>query len=188
MARKPIIFWFGPYKGKSVEQVMFLPGGYRYLCRLIEKKESLRNPRSLELVARAEEVVERGENRTVLAKCYQKENIATNVEVLIDYMGVHTFGMYRCEVCRDEVPFDKPYPLPIKFSSMNLMPQEKATQNRFIWELKFCFFLNSKERITKKRALKFFFPEDFGLPNDRKRAKKDPRQMNLFDKAQLDKL
>gem|GEM_PF-5728762 len=158
------MLWFGEFKGKTVEQIILLPGGYQYLLGLREKTElfSDRNQR-FRLKQLIDEVFMRGENLPVIAKCRCGDKIATHTSVVKDE-DRYIFLELLCDDCKENVPPEKPRPLPIKLASLIATNQDLATQTRLLRQFKYCFFKNEKERITKPTAQKLFFPELYSQP------------------------
>lgn len=172
------MIWFGRFGGKSVEQVVLLPGGYQFLSwlRRETRNEShrLHRPKLLQLI---EEIFQRGEDLPVVVKCRCGKRIATHTSDIVDYTGRHTFTELFCPECKEEVPLDKPYPLPIKLSSTSMIPQDLATQERLLKQFKFSLFGEEKIVITKPRAHKIFFPE-FYEESDKDKVEKNRRGRN----------
>lgn len=157
---KYYILWFKPFKNKSVEQIALLPGGYRYLLKLLKDIKSdtvvLNRPR-LEMMIR--EVLRRGDSLPVKAKCHCGKNMATNFATLIDDRGYYSFGQIFCSECREDIPPDKPYPLDLRLSSLLMIPMGNKAQARALRIFKHCYFLDENEKITKRTAQRLFFPE-----------------------------
>lgn len=162
------ILWFGPFKRKSIEQVALLPDGYRYLRQLLDDLTrgvlKLHRPR---MEMQIKEVIKRGENLPVKAKCSCGESTATRFSTLVDDRGYYSFGQIFCEECKNNIPLDIQYdPLLIRLTALLLLPQDNRTQRDALRVFKYCWFLNEKERITKRTAQKLFFPELFGKVED----------------------
>ena len=123
-----------------------------------------------------EEVLRRGENRPVLAKCFCGKAIATHFATYIDSQTYkYLFGTIHCDECKDEIPLDKPMPLAIRFSSFDMVPQIKDTQRRLLKIFKYCFFLDENIKITKRVAQKLFFPELFGKTPPSEKPQSSPK-------------
>ncbi|MBM3256306.1 MAG: hypothetical protein FJZ04_02465 [Candidatus Moranbacteria bacterium] len=158
---KYYVLWFGPFKNKSIEQIMLMPGGYRYLLellRILRKGSTLRRPHMVQYI---EEVLRRGETLPVLAKCFCGKNTASHFATFIDDRGYYSFGPTFCADCKGDIPLDKPYPPRICFSSLLLVPGDKRTQKEALRIFKYSYFLGER-RATRRTALKLFFPELFG--------------------------
>jgi hypothetical protein len=159
---KYYVLWFGPFKNKSIEQIMLTPGGYRYLLdllKILRKEDVLRRPHMAQYI---EEVLRRGETLPVLAKCSCGNAAATHFATIIDDQGYYSFGPIFCVACKGDIPLDKPYPPRIRFSSLLLVPEDKRTQREALAIFKYSYFLNERKKVTKRTALKLFFSELFG--------------------------
>lgn len=145
--------WFGRYKGKTVEQLMFFPAGYRYLLWLRRNY----NPTST-LSHRVKEILIKGEKPKVKTKCQ-----CGNPVKWISYSGNYTGYITGEYLCCDQCKFRGMDFLPVKFSSFQNFFL-KHDQKMFLRILKFCLFGNEKTIITKKDAFLFFSdqPDLFG--------------------------
>lgn len=147
--------WFGRHKGKTVEQLMFIPGGPQYLSWVVT---GMQNSRYERLVARIQEVRARGKTLPRKGKCQCEEGKAHffSVSTAGYDLGISPFHTY-CYNCRDRAGLDAQiYQLNFEFASMFEDPWNREAYSRV---LKYAFFGDSKKIVTKKRAFELFYPE-----------------------------
>ncbi len=147
--------WFGKYKGKTVEQLMFVAGGQQYLSWIIG---GMQHPRYERLVLRVENVRDRGRSRMIKGKCHCNKGKAKYFSISNSgyNLGISPANLY-CDQCKDNAPENAEI-LPVSFKAA-LLFRDAYNQEAYIRVLKYAFFGDSNKIVTKKRAFELFYPE-----------------------------
>ena len=145
--------WFGKFNGKTVEQVMFLRGGYRYLKEFILGKKF----RNESVRARVRLIFAEGERLQVIRLCHECGKEATHMIVQGDDRVGYSFLPECC--CEEHLLVGHSQrTVPIKFSSLGFFAA-RSDQWKFINHLRWCCGI-SQMKITPESALEFFFPPE----------------------------
>lgn len=147
--------WFGKYKGKTVEQLMFLPGGPQYLSWIVN---GMQHPRYERLVIRIEEVRQRAASTLKKGSCACGKNKAKYFSIYRSGydLGISPSRVY-CDNCKGEI-FEEVELLQLSFKNA-LLFRDSCNQEACIRVLKYAYFGDSNKIITKKRAFELFYPE-----------------------------